>query len=139
MGMIRIVGSATVLIGKAPVLLIWLLYQRRVGIRAFRRQLLRAGLHPEHADDLTAIYRSLIFPGWKQWRLLISQRSHTGSTPLALVDRGRRSPATLRRPPAQQLSIAPAVRNNRLLMEQRTSRGYVFRYNKANRISRRNV
>jgi hypothetical protein len=130
MEIIRIAGAAAVLLGKAPALLIWLLYQRRAGLRAFRRQLLQAGIRPDHADELTAVYRSLLLPSWKQWRQLVSQRSQISSPPLLLHEPGLQHPSK-RHLPIRQPTLEPVAQTKTEPIVQRSSRGLTFRFNDA--------
>lgn len=102
--MVRILVSVLVLVGKTPGLLLSLVYRRRVGARTFRHQLLRAGLRPEDADELTLCYRKLL-PGWQEWRGIRSTQISTRQRP-----------------------IEPFASHNPIPFEQRTSRGFVFRY-----------
>lgn len=135
MEIIRIAGSAAVLLSKVPTLLVRLLYQRRAGVRAFRRQLLQAGIRTDHVDELTAVYRSLLIPGWKPWRQLVSQRPPISSPPLLLHEPDPQSLSKLHLP-IQQPALEPDAQAKAEPIVQRSSRELTFRFNDAKRIGR---
>lgn len=67
MHMAKIIVQTASLACKAPGLLISFYYQRRIGARTFRRELLQAGIAAEWADELTDCYKTMVVPKWNHW------------------------------------------------------------------------
>lgn len=66
MGLVKAIFYSLVLIAKAPIVLIDFYQDRNEGVKSFRRELLQMGIHPLVAEELTVIYKNMLFPGWKE-------------------------------------------------------------------------
>ncbi|WP_156157868.1 hypothetical protein [Gordoniibacillus kamchatkensis] len=66
MPMLKIFAHLAAIVCKTPGLLIRYYYHRRIGARTFRQELLKAGIAPGKADELTASYKSMFVPQWNR-------------------------------------------------------------------------